>query len=101
MEEYNYDALSTTIKFEDITSSETNQDILRRLKENDIDELFICNEETTDGNKDDYTPLNNEDDMGWLGYFIGNSTNLKDFIFSQMTYMISRLYVEVCTIIGQ
>ena len=41
MEEYNYDALSSTIKFEDITSSKSNQDILRRLKENDIDTLHV------------------------------------------------------------
>ena len=80
MEGCNYDAVSTTIKFEDITSSETNQGILRRLKENDIDKLWICDEETTDGDTRDYVPLD-ENDMGWLGYFIGNSTSLKEIIF--------------------
>ena len=82
MEEYNYDALSSTIKFEDITSSKSNQDILRRLKENDIDTLFICNENTTTEDDRDYIPFNDEkNDMGWLGYFIGNSTSLKEFYF--------------------
>ena len=81
MEEYNYDALSSTIKFEDITSSKSNQDILRRLKQNDIDTLFICNENTTTEDDRDYIPFNDENDMGWLGYFIGNSTSLKEFYF--------------------
>ena len=81
MEEYNYDALCSTIKFEDITSSKSNQNILRRLKENDIDKLWICDEETTDGDTRDYIPLDNENDMGWLGYFIGNNTSLKEFRF--------------------
>ena len=81
MEGYNYDALSSTIKCEDITSSKTNQDILRRLKENDIKFMWICNEETTDRDDCDYIHDNNEDDMGWLGYFIGNSTSLEEIIF--------------------
>ena len=81
MEGYNYDALSSTIKFEDITYFKSNQDILRRLKENDIDKLWICDEETTDGDTRDYIPDNDEDDMGWLGYFIGNNTSLKEFHF--------------------
>ena len=84
MEEYNYDALSSTIKFEDITSSKSNQDILRRLKENDVEILYICNEGNIAEDDRDYIPLNNEDDMGWLGYFIGNSTSLKEIILSQM-----------------
>ena len=86
MEDYNYDTLSSTIKIEDITSSKSNQDILRRLKENDIKNLWICDELlmdeiTTDGDKCDYVALNNEDAMGWLGYFISKSKSLKEFHF--------------------
>ena len=81
MEEYNYDALSSAIKIEDITSSKSNQDILRRLKDNDIKFLWIYNGETTDRDDCDYIHDNNEDDMGWLGYFLGNSTSLEEIIF--------------------
>ena len=86
MEDYNYDTLSSTIKIEDITSSKSNQDILRQLKENDIKNLYICDELlmdeiTTDGDKCDYVALNNEDAMGWLGYFISKSKSLKEINF--------------------
>ena len=43
--------------------------------------LFICNENTTTEDDRDYIPFNDENDMGWLGYFIGNSTSLKEFYF--------------------
>ena len=35
MEEYNYDEAAETINIEEITSDETNREILRRLKSND------------------------------------------------------------------
>ena len=58
MDEYNYDALASTVKNEDITSSGQNQEILRRLKDNDIQEnLWISN--VDDGDEDDvyYIPM--------------------------------------------
>ena len=47
-EEYNkYDALSSTIKIEEISSNVRNQEILCRFKENDqgLDNLWICNQD--------------------------------------------------------
>ena len=41
MEGYDYDAAASTIKIEDITSNKINQEILRRLKENDPN-LISC-----------------------------------------------------------
>ena len=44
MEGYNYDALASTVKIEDITSDDINQDILRQLKDNELQKnLWICN----------------------------------------------------------
>ena len=67
MDEYNkYDALASTIKIEDITSDELNQNILRRLKDNDpsFDELWICSpEQVTD--EFSFCPDNGEDWDGW------------------------------------
>ena len=68
MEEYNYDALASTINIEDITSNGQNQEILRRLKDNDIQKnLWISN--VDDGDEDDvyYIP-----DIGriWGGWDI-------------------------------
>ena len=75
MEEYNYDALASTIKVEDITSDEQNQDIIRQLKENDPnrDLVCICDEDNA-WSENDYCPV--EEEMGWLGYYIGQNTSL-------------------------
>ena len=36
MEGYNYDALASAVKIEDVTSDEINQVILRQLKDNEL-----------------------------------------------------------------
>jgi len=71
-----YEALVSTTKIEDITPNKKNQAILRRLKNNDanFDSLCIC----SGGGYYDYIPTSTED-IGWLGYFIGQSTTLKRF----------------------
>ena len=79
MEEYNYDALSSTIKFEDITSSKKNQDTLRRLKENDVDKLYICDQDQIRDEDIDFCPINGEE-LGWLGYYIGKNTTLDTLV---------------------
>ena len=74
MEECNYDELASTINIEDISSDELNQEILRRLKDNDpsFDELWICSpEQVTD--MFSFCP-DNWKELGWLGYFIGRNT---------------------------
>ena len=74
-EEYNnkFDALASTIKIEDISSDELNQEILRRLKDNDPDLEYLCisgDDQLPDEN--DFYPDNGEA-LGWLGYYIGKS----------------------------
>ena len=89
MAEYNYAALASTIKIEDITSDEHNQTILQRLKDNDtsLDKLLICEdvgmifgEGTT---IDYYSPDfdNVIEELGWLGYYIGQNTTLQKLYF--------------------
>ena len=80
MDEYNYDAFASTINIEGITSSKLNQeDILRRLKDNDpsLNRLRICGVNSTDRESHNYIPDVGED-MGWLGYYIGQHTSLRE-----------------------
>jgi len=77
-----YEALVNTTKIEDITSNKKNQAILRKINNNDpdFDSLCICSNAGNNGEDYDYIPSYNED-IGWLGYFIGQSTTLKRFWF--------------------
>jgi len=82
MEVYNkYAALADTIKIEDITSNEQNQSILQRLKDNDerdLNSIHITNSNPNPSYNDHYyIPEEEGEDVGWLGYYIGNNTNLK------------------------
>ena len=79
-----YDALAGTMNIEDISSNDDNQEILRRLKENDptFTNLCICNQNQIEDefefcpNKFDFCPTNGEE-LGWLGYFMGGNTTLQ------------------------
>ena len=70
MEGYDYDAAAGTIKIEDITRDETNREILRWLKENDPEFVELC----VRSRRDD----ENARELGWIGYFIGENTTLKE-----------------------
>ena len=76
----NYAALANTIKIEDITSTKLNREILHKLKNNDesFDKIFIM--EYATGDNDDYIPDEGED-IGWLGYYIGQNTKLQELNF--------------------
>ena len=76
MDGYDYDAAASTIKIEDITTDEDNQNILRRLKGNDpdFDKLWVT---SSRDDEYDYCP-GGARDSGWLGYFIGKNTTLKE-----------------------
>ena len=82
MDGYDYDAAAAAAKIEDITTDATNREILRQLKENDpeFDNLVVCS--TRD--EDDYRDTDNEycpqsaREMGWVGYYIGKNTTLKE-----------------------
>ena len=75
-----YTALANSIKIEDITSKELNREILHKLKNNDesFDKLYIIGDDSGDG--DDYIPDEGED-IGWLGYYIGQNTKLQELHF--------------------
>ena len=72
MEGYNYDRRSRTVKVEDITTDDTNRDILRRLKENDpdFDELWVCQLVDRVNTISCFCP-DGTHGLGWLGYFVG------------------------------
>eukprot|EP00984_Skeletonema_dohrnii_P004382 scaffold1562_cov93-Skeletonema_dohrnii-CCMP3373.AAC.10 len=77
-ENRDYDALAQNVNIEDITSSKHNEDILRRLRDDDPDwnkTLYILEDEM-DGDIDEFI-VGAGDDLGWLGYFIGRSEELE------------------------
>eukprot|EP00985_Skeletonema_marinoi_P025874 scaffold19439_cov145-Skeletonema_marinoi.AAC.1 len=75
MTEYkDYDALVQNINLGDITSSEHNANILRKLRDGNPcwnKTLYILEDEI-DGDIDEFI-IRTGDDLGWLGYFIGRS----------------------------
>ena len=81
MEECDYDAAAGTIKIEDIACDAINQDILRRLKENDpnFDKLLVVSTRHINESRV-YCPENARE-LGWLGYYIGRNTILKQLNF--------------------
>ena len=86
MEGYNkYAALADTIKIEDMTSNEQNlqnQTILRQLKEHDPDlNVIYLYDKSFDPDEPENTHdyfHNKGDDVGWLGYYIGQCTNIHE-----------------------
>ena len=88
-----YEALVGTTGIEDITPRKANQSILRRIKNNDpnFDKLCICSRGSYNGEDFDYIPSYNED-KGWLGYFIGQSTTLKQFWFHDNAVLDDHFY---------
>ena len=87
----NYAALANTVKIEDITSNQLNREILYKLKNNDesFNELWICiggkgfGTDDYDDHHQHYVPSGIEDELGWLGYFIGNNTMLQTLHFCE------------------
>ena len=76
MEECDYVAVASAINMEDITSDDVNRDILSRLKENDPEfyEMWVT---YARDDECDYCPEGSLD-IGWLGYFIGKNSTLKE-----------------------
>ena len=85
MEGFDYDAAASAIKIDDITTDETNREILRKLKENDpeFDNLVVCSTRDEDDYRDDneYCPQSARE-MGWVGYYIGKNTTLQELYFN-------------------
>ena len=78
MERYGYDAAARIIKIEDITTDKIDRKILRKLKENDpgFGRLWVSQINT-------YCP-NGARDLGWLVYYIGPNTNLRELNLNNM-----------------
>ena len=97
MEEYNkHDALVETIKIEDIATDKENQDILRRLKQNDetFVTLWICNRRGGLGIICGPAYLcYGAEELGWLGYFIGKSTCLREVGFYGSSDNDTKLFI--------
>ena len=89
-----YASLADTIKIEDITANKINRGILHRIKGNDptLIEIEIRKSET---NYDSVVEYNNDidyivedgEDIGWLGYFIGQNTSYKILLTSNQLMM--------------
>jgi len=96
MSSTDYAALADTIKVEDITYNKINQTILNKLKDNDesFDELFIV-DSLLGEDEDDYVPDDGED-LGWLGYFIGQNTKLQLIAFQDITIDNESFYSGLC-----
>ena len=67
---------ATDVKSEDITSSERNKNIMQKLRDGDSD-FTSLNILEDDNERDDDFVVRKEDDLGWLGYFIGESNTLE------------------------
>jgi hypothetical protein len=70
------------VRLEDITSSEQNKNIIRRLRDGDSDltALYVIDDERN-GDSNEFT-IERGDDLSWLGYFIGESRMLKKICIS-------------------
>eukprot|EP00984_Skeletonema_dohrnii_P023207 scaffold12278_cov104-Skeletonema_dohrnii-CCMP3373.AAC.7 len=71
-----YNKHAQDVNLDDITSSERNKNIMQKLRDGDSDftSLYIGEEERND--EDDEFIVEKSDDLGWLGYFVGESKRL-------------------------
>jgi len=87
-----YDAQADTIDIDDIATNENNRFVLARIKRNNATDhnnetLYIQYQHDDDGEDCvDYVPEGAED-MGWLGYFISKSDQLKELYFKDFDNM--------------
>jgi hypothetical protein len=68
-----YDAHAQSVDLTEITSSDNNAEILEQLRDDELTSLWICQHAN---NWVDAFFVQEGDDLGWLGYFIGRSTVL-------------------------
>ena len=73
-----YDSHVKDLKLEDITSDEYETEIFRKLRDDDPDLTKISLNAPNYGIEDDDFGICDDDDLGWLGYFIGRSSQLND-----------------------
>ena len=83
MDTYNkYAALADTIQIKDITSNKDKQNILKKLKDNDanFNQMWISDEDQVIEPSVDYD-FDSAEELGWLGYYIGQNTSLEELNF--------------------
>ena len=82
---YYYAQLAQTVNLEDITSSPENTIILQKLRDNDsaFDYLQITGDDDFVFGENDFW-IEEGDDLGWLGYFVGNNTTLRDLAWATL-----------------
>ena len=68
------------VNLEDITSSERNKNILQKLRDGDPEFRSFCILDEPMDDFDDEFMVEEEDDLGWLGYFIGESKILTSLL---------------------
>ena len=74
-----YDSHVKDLKLEDITSDEYETEIFRKLRDNDSDFTSISLHASPYGcGHEDDLVISDDDDLGWLGYFIGRNNQMKD-----------------------
>ena len=97
MEEYNqiYTALADAINIDDITSSKDNQDILRRLKENDTtlnsNSMRIISDVNSSFGDINYLPTD-EEDLEWLGIYLGGNNTLHELDIAFLKALPKQFY---------
>jgi hypothetical protein len=79
---HKYDARGAAeVKIKDVTSCRHNRALLHRIKNNDpgITSLFLVSDDMSDADEgydeDDF--VIRSDDLGWLGFFVGQNTTIK------------------------
>ena len=77
---YDYEAAAGTVKIAHITTDKTNQYILRQLLQNDPDfDKLVVVSRRNDDDDNEYCPEDTRS-LGWVGYYIGKNTTLKELI---------------------
>mmetsp|Transcript_28098 Transcript_28098/g.47632 ORF Transcript_28098/g.47632 Transcript_28098/m.47632 type:complete len:645 (-) Transcript_28098:1380-3314(-) len=89
-----YEAHEQDIRLEDITSDDINAEILRMLRYDDWNDLVnlinLSRERTNFGDSSRFA-IRENDDCGWLGYFIGKSQKLEMMFFD---YFLGRERID-------
>eukprot|EP00984_Skeletonema_dohrnii_P011908 scaffold4777_cov120-Skeletonema_dohrnii-CCMP3373.AAC.10 len=83
MDDHNYEARARDVNLEDITSSEYNAFVLEMLRDDELKGMGILGEDFDWPDENDFV-VREGDNLGWLGYFIGNSKRLESLWLSHL-----------------
>ena len=90
-----YTALADAMNIDDITSSKDNQDILRRLKENDTtlnsNSMRIISDINSSFGDINYLPTDGED-LEWLGIYLGGNSTLHELDIAFLKALPKQFY---------